>query len=115
MVSSTRLPSGTDEEPASVRDSLCNEQTPYERIPVQAQFRAALRSKINVLLIFVPMGFGINYAHIGNPWPNFIINFIAIIPLAAMLSFATEELAFRVGETFGGLLNASFGYIFTNC
>lgn len=84
------------------------------RIPVKAQFRAVLGSWINVLLIFVPVGFAINYAHVGSPWPTFIINFIAIVPLAAMLSFATEELALRAGETFGGLLNASFGYIYIN-
>ena len=37
---------------------------------------------------------------------------IAIIPLAAMLSYATEEIAYRTGETIGGLLNASFGSVF---
>ena len=39
----------------------------------------------------------------------FILNFFAIIPLAAVLSFATEEIAMRLGETLGGLLNATFG------
>lgn len=37
------------------------------------------------------------------------VNFLAIIPLAAILSMATEEIALRVGPTIGGLLNASFG------
>ncbi|KAF3925876.1 hypothetical protein ABW20_dc0104266 [Dactylellina cionopaga] len=37
------------------------------------------------------------------------MNFLAIIPLAGTLSFATEEIALRTGETLGGLLNASFG------
>lgn len=31
------------------------------------------------------------------------------MPLAALLGFATEELAIRVGQTLGGLLNATFG------
>jgi Ca2+:H+ antiporter len=39
----------------------------------------------------------------------FCVNFIAIIPLAALLSYSTEELALYVGEVLGGLLNASFG------
>ncbi len=39
----------------------------------------------------------------------FALNFLAIIPLAAVLSFATEEIAEKVGEAFGGLLNATFG------
>lgn len=39
----------------------------------------------------------------------FVINFLAIIPLAAVLSFATEEISVKLGETMGGLLNATFG------
>lgn len=39
----------------------------------------------------------------------FTINFFAIIPLAAVLSFATEEISIKLGETLGGLLNATFG------
>jgi len=44
-----------------------------------------------------------------DPKIAFVINFLAIIPLAGILSYATEEIALRVGETLGGLLNASFG------
>ncbi|KAI4669308.1 uncharacterized protein J4E79_001351 [Alternaria viburni] len=79
------------------------------KIPVGKQIRFVLFGAwINVLLIFVPIGFAVRYAHL-KPVPVFVINFIAIIPLAAMLSNATEELAIRVGETLGGLLNATFG------
>jgi Ca2+:H+ antiporter len=79
------------------------------KIPIGQQFRFVLFGAwINVLLIFVPIGFAVFYAGL-KPVPVFIINFIAIIPLAAMLSNATEELAIRVGETMGGLLNATFG------
>jgi Ca2+:H+ antiporter len=65
-------------------------------------------SWINVLLIFSPVGIAVYYAGI-NPVAVFVINFIAIIPLAGMLSYATEEIALRTGEVLGGLLNASFG------
>jgi Ca2+:H+ antiporter len=44
-----------------------------------------------------------------NPTVVFILNFFAIIPLAAVLSFATEEISIKLGETLGGLLNATFG------
>ena len=75
-----------------------------------SQIRATLlNSYINILLIFVPIGIAVNYAKI-SPAAIFVINFIAIIPLAAMLSYATEEIALRTGETIGGLLNATFGY-----
>lgn len=39
----------------------------------------------------------------------FVVNFVAIIPLAGTLSYATEEIALRTGEVLGGLLNATFG------
>ena len=44
-----------------------------------------------------------------SPTAVFIINFLAIIPLAAVLSFATEEISLKLGEAMGGLLNATFG------
>merc|ERR1719215_1228262 len=39
----------------------------------------------------------------------FSTNFIAIIPLAAILGAATESLAEHTGQTVGGLVNATFG------
>lgn len=62
----------------------------------------------------VPVGFVVNYLHI-NPIAIFVINFIAIIPLAALLSYSTEEIALRVGEVLGGLLNATFGFVCSTC
>lgn len=65
-------------------------------------------SWINILLLLVPVCFGLNYAGADGK-AIFVVSFISIIPLASTLSFATEELAIYVGETLGGLLNASFG------
>ncbi|KAF9373445.1 hypothetical protein CPB97_000533 [Podila verticillata] len=65
-------------------------------------------TKINVLLIFIPLGIIAHFLH----WPEvaiFLLNFIAIIPLAKLLGYATEEIALRLGENLGALLNASFG------
>jgi Ca2+:H+ antiporter len=39
----------------------------------------------------------------------FAFNFLAIIPLAKLLDYATDQLAMQVGDTLGGLLNATFG------
>ena len=76
------------------------------------QIRATLlNSWINILLVMVPVGIALNFVTNINPIALFVVNFIAIIPLAAMLSYATEEIALRTGETIGGLLNASFGYV----
>jgi Ca2+:H+ antiporter len=63
---------------------------------------------INLLLVFVPLGIVAGEQEWGAPWV-FTLNFLAIIPLAAVLSFATEEIAGRLGETLGGLVNATFG------
>lgn len=80
-----------------------------QKFTVASQLRATLlNSWINVLLVFVPAGIAVHYAHLSEV-AAFVVNFVAIIPLAAMLSYATEEIALRVGETLGGLLNASFG------
>jgi Ca2+:H+ antiporter len=73
--------------------------------------RTFLNSWINVLLIMAPVGIALNFVPSINKIVVFVVNFIAIIPLAAMLSFATEEIALRTGETLGGLLNATFGYV----
>ena len=86
-------------------------QRDKQKFTVMGQLRATiLNSWINILLIFVPIGIAVHYAGISKVGV-FVINFIAIIPLAAMLSFATEEIALRTGETIGGLLNATFGYV----
>jgi Ca2+:H+ antiporter len=63
---------------------------------------------VNVLLVFVPIGIISGLAG-WSPVAQFILNFIAIIPLASLLAFATEELAVPLGQTLGGLLNATFG------
>lgn len=65
-------------------------------------------SPVNVLLLFVPLGIIWGFFELSYTW-IFIFNFLAIIPLAAILSYATEELADNVGSTLGGLLNATFG------
>jgi Ca2+:H+ antiporter len=63
---------------------------------------------VHFLLVFVPVGIIAGALHL-NPTAVFVINFIAIVPLAALLSFATEELSAKLGQTLGGLLNATFG------
>ncbi len=49
-----------------------------------------------------------------SPATVFAINFIAIIPLTALVSCAGEEIAIRVGQTLIGLLNATFGFVACN-
>ncbi len=42
-------------------------------------------------------------------------SFLAIIPLAKLLAWGTEELSLRVGETLGGLLNATRKWYYVIC
>ncbi len=73
---------------------------------------AITHSWINVLLIFVPIGIAINWVPIpgtAKPTVVFALNAIAIIPLAGVLSHATESVASRLGDTWASLLNVTFG------
>ncbi|KAI2621321.1 calcium/proton exchanger [Xylaria nigripes] len=67
-----------------------------------------LSSPVNILLFAVPVGIIAGKMH-WDPIAVFAINFFAIIPLAAVLSFATEQISAKLGEAMGGLLNATFG------
>lgn len=61
------------------------------------------------LLVFVPL------AIVGEQvWPEkhtllFLFSILAVVPLAALLSHATESVAARTGDAIGGLLNATLG------
>jgi Ca2+:H+ antiporter len=62
-----------------------------------------------LLLLFIPIAFLLEYVfHAGALWV-FLASSAAIIPLAALMGRATEQLAERLGEGVGGLLNATFG------
>ncbi|PGH27219.1 calcium/proton exchanger [Polytolypa hystricis UAMH7299] len=67
-------------------------------------------SWINVLLVFVPMGIAASVFRL-SPILIFIFNVIAIIPLSSLLTMATENLAYDLGDTIGALLNVSFGNV----
>jgi Ca2+:H+ antiporter len=60
------------------------------------------------LLAFVPISIAAHTLDWGA-LPVFITSMLAILPLAYWLSVATEEIAVVVGESLGGLLNATFG------
>lgn len=70
--------------------------------------RAICHSWINVLLVAVPAGIAAEAAGL-NASAVFAINAVAIVPLAGLLSHATESVASRLGDTLGALLNVSFG------
>ena len=86
------------------------DKKPEEKFTLWSQLQhTVFNSPINILLVLSPVGIILGAIESIDRKVVFVINFIAIIPLAGLLSFATEELAIRVGETLGGLLNATFG------
>ncbi|KAG6330748.1 hypothetical protein ID866_8341 [Astraeus odoratus] len=72
----------------------------------------ALQTKsewLNILLVFIPISWALNFALPDKHTLIFIFSFLAIIPLAKLLAFATDELSLRVGQTLAGLMNATLG------
>ena len=69
-----------------------------------------MKAPLNWLLLFVPIALVLRFwPGLANPTALFVCSAIAIIPVAGWIGRATEELAARVGEGLGGLLNATFG------
>src|SRR6187397_3407801 len=67
------------------------------------------RNPLLWLLVFVPVVFA---AHKLKPESHtllFVLSVFAIVPLAALLSHATESVAAKTGDAVGGLLNATLG------
>lgn len=74
----------------------------------QAIRRTLFSGYMNVLLVFVPIG--IAAGTFG--WPAeavFVLNFLAIIPLAPLITFSVDELSPIVGHAFGELLKPTSG------
>jgi Ca2+:H+ antiporter len=74
--------------------------------PIAKDFR---ENPLNWLLVFVP---AVIIAEKAKPEAHtllFLLSIAAIVPLAALLSRATESVAAKTGDAIGGLLNATFG------
>lgn len=63
---------------------------------------------LSIFLVFIPISIAAHFLHWGSA-VVFITSCVAIIPLAAWMGTATEEIAVVVGPSLGGLLNATFG------
>jgi len=75
----------------------------------RAPFSKFLRSPMNWLLLFIPLTIALEHlAHIAAP-VLFFMAAVAIIPIAAQIVHATEQISTRTGDAVGGLLNATFG------
>lgn len=85
-----------------------DDETNDEDKPLQALIEMFTENKINVLLAFLPLAY---WSHAAG-WSDgsiFVLNFMAMVPLASMLGVFTEELAAHTNDVIGGLVNATFG------
>lgn len=83
-------------------------------MPKRVTFTSTLRhivlssSWLNCLIVFVPVG-AVSYLTNMPPALVFVTNAIAIVPLSALLTDATERIAKEAGDAVGALLNISLG------
>ena len=63
---------------------------------------------ISLLFVFIPISIAAHFLEWGST-VVFIASALAIVPLAAWMGTATEEIAVVLGPNLGGLMNATFG------
>jgi len=65
---------------------------------------------LNLLLIFIPVSLASDYFNV-DARLTFAATCLAIVPLAVLISDATEQISIYTGSKIGGLLNATMGNI----
>ncbi len=69
-----------------------------------------LNSRLNVLMLLFPPTAFTYYMIPDSPGSVlFVTSLLALVPFAGRLGYATEQLAMHTNDTFGGLINATFG------
>jgi Ca2+:H+ antiporter len=102
----TRYPREPEQPSDAGRPSPGTPPAPPEK-PRRKRLSAA--DALNLLLVFVPVAFLMEFVFHSSAIAIFVVSCLGIIPLAGLMGHATEELAERMGEGVGGLLNATFG------
>lgn len=68
-----------------------------------------MKPSIHWLFAFIPVTVVLDHAGSVSPPVIFFSAALAIVPIAALIVHATEQVAKRTGDTIGSLLNATFG------
>ena len=63
---------------------------------------------IRLLLLLIPLTFGLAYLHASPTWV-FAAGIGSLIPLSEYIRLGTEEISHKTGSAIGGLLNVTFG------
>ncbi|PPE01882.1 hypothetical protein GOBAR_DD01087 [Gossypium barbadense] len=83
------------------------------RCPMLRHFLANLHevvlgTKLSVIFPVVPLAFVAHFYGFGRPWV-FALSLLGVSALAERISFLTEQIAYYIGPTVGGLVNATCG------
>lgn len=134
----TAAPDGPKQEKSNQPSADAHGDAVQKKTSIASRFVLAIKailfsSIINVLLVFVPVGIAVRKFHppqyccgwhsqVEGTGSDYLVDFaklpagvvfamnaIAIIPLAGLLSYATESVASRLGDTIGALMNVTFG------
>jgi Ca2+:H+ antiporter len=91
----------------TVSDSLALPNGGY--VPMNPLLKEIRHNPLLWLLAFVPVLFAVQRIKPEAHTLLFVLSVLAIVPLAGLLSHATESVAAKTGDTVGGLLNATLG------
>ena len=72
-------------------------------------WKEIIRTPVLWLLLLVPAVLVVENVNPENHTVLFVLSVLAIVPLASLLSHATESVAVKTGDMIGGLLNATLG------
>src|SRR4249920_2260363 len=84
-------------------------KAPSETAPMNLLLKEIRHNPLLWLLAFVPVVFAAQKLKPEAHTLLFVLSVLAIVPLAALLSHATESVAAKTGDAVGGLLNATLG------
>src|SRR5262249_48274580 len=77
--------------------------------PMNLLFKEIRQNPLLWMLVFVPVVLLAEKLAPSSHTLLFVLAILAIVPLAALLSHATEAVAEKTGDAIGGLLNATLG------
>jgi Ca2+:H+ antiporter len=95
--------------PAPGRGRIFRHRTQYGVGAMQPLLKEIRHTPLFWMLVFVPAVLVTETAAPHSHTLLFVLAVLAIVPLAALLSHATEAVAARTGDAVGGLLNATLG------
>jgi len=80
-----------------------------DRLAMKLLLQEIRRNPLLWLLVFVPIALATEKFNHEAHTLHFVLSVLAILPLAVLLSHATESVAAKTGDSVGGLLNATLG------